>query len=169
MRSYSIRDLCREAADPTAPAERLAKIADEADRIGRSHRVRLYAALLGNPALPSVAITSLVEAAPQRLNRPAKHRVRPGPRLEFWQMERALARGEITLMEKWKACQWKDSNALPAPVVRALAGNPALALSRIADPLLASLGDEARGRVAISEVWPEVSAAWRSEYDDPPW
>lgn len=66
MRSYSIRDLCREAADPEVSPDALARLVTLTDgHVARSHRVRLVAALLGNPALPLDDAVYLIERAPR--------------------------------------------------------------------------------------------------------
>lgn len=145
MRNYSIRDLCREAADPTTPVERLDYLADEARiRLRSSHRVRLIAALLSNPAAPLGLADALIAEAPARIS--------------------CRSRASRSLFRNIRV--QGDDERLPASLCRALASNPAWNLHRLADPPLSGLLKCTRERLANSLVWPAFSEVWWQETAD---
>lgn len=126
MRSYSIRNLCREAADPTTPTKRLAVFVDGAGRFFGSYRVRLRAALLSNPALPLADAVRLIKMAPKR---------RP--------------------YSRWDCYMGHFDERMAVPICRAIESNSAWTLYRITDSRLDQLDQDVATRLAHlwPEVW----------------
>ena len=168
MRGYSIRALCREAADPETPPARLVALADRLVDLAPSHDLRLTAALLSNPGLPHDLAVSLLYPCP-RVDRPAALRYKPGPRLSSEGLFALYVRARIHVRIWARASTPRQDKQLPAVVCRALQGNPAWDLYRLSDPALSRLPGPVRAAIALSYLWPSVSDAWWSDPDVPPW
>lgn len=168
MRSYSIRDLCREATDPTTPAERLVALADRLVDLAPSHDLRLTAALLSNPGLPHDLAISLLHPCP-RVDRAPSFRPKPGPRVSGDALFALYVRARITVTTWAKASSPRLDIRLPVPVCRALQSSAAWDLYRLTDPSLAQLPPRVRSALALSDLWPGVCEAWQADPDAPPW
>lgn len=154
MRSYSIRDLCRQAADPEVSPDALAHLVTLTDgHVARSHRVRLVAALLGNPALSLRDAADLLGAAPARCDRHPSYRFKQGPRMNGDLIWRLFQQHRCSTRQWNRATLKKDDDRLPLPLIRALRDNPAWTLHRLTDPCLARLPDDVVLRVWKSVVW----------------